>query len=216
MIQSPDCPLCNARASHYYTQTVRNIARNFLQCDTCHSVFLHPEDYLLPEAEKTHYLTHNNDPEDVRYQNFVSPVTNSILRDFGQHHKGLDFGSGTGSPILKVLKDNDYDVVQYDLYFHNDPALLTQTYDYIACSETAEHFKEPHKEFEQLRNLLKPGGKLYVMTDRFEESRDFGTWFYKTDPTHVFLYHEKAFGWIKEAFGFGDLRIEGRVVVLGL
>jgi SAM-dependent methyltransferase len=212
MKERPDCPLCSAPASHYYTQ----ITRDFLQCGNCRSVFLHPKDYLSPEAEKAHYLNHNNDPEDVRYQNFVSPVTNGILRDFKQHHKGLDFGSGTGSPILKVLKDNDYDVVQYDLYFHNDAELLTQKYDYIACSETAEHFKEPYKEFEQLCNLLNPGGKLYIMTDRCEESRDFGTWFYKTDPTHVFLYHQKAFEWIKEEFGFRDLRLEGRVVVLGV
>lgn len=206
------CPLCDGASRHYHTQ----IKRDFLRCSNCSSVFLDPKDYLTAEAEKTHYLYHNNDPEDVRYQNFVSPVTNAILADFGPEHKGLDFGSGTGSPILKVLTDNGYDVVQYDLFFHNHPDLLTTTYDYIACSETAEHFKEPYKEFRMLRNLLNPGGKLYVMTDRLEDTRDFGTWFYKTDPTHVFLYHENAFEWIRNEFRFRELRIEGRLVILGV
>ena len=104
--------------------------------------------------------------------------------------------------------------MQYDLYFHDDRELLNQQYDYIACSETAEHFKEPYAEFKQLFNLLKPNGKLYIMTDRFEESRDFGSWFYKTDPTHVFLYHEKAFEWIRDEFGFSQMEIDGRLVIL--
>ncbi len=206
------CPLCHGASIPYYL----HISRQFLQCGTCLSVFLHPGDYLSAEAEKKHYLTHNNDPEDVRYQNFVSPIVRPILADFEPEHTGLDFGSGTGSPIMKLLKDADYNVVQYDLFFHNYPELLKNKYDYIACSETAEHFKEPYREFEQLRNLLNPGGKLYVMTERFDPDRDFGTWYYKTDPTHVFLYHAKAFEWIMNEFGFSGLEIEGRVIVLSL
>ncbi|KGO87532.1 hypothetical protein Q765_05170 [Flavobacterium rivuli WB 3.3-2 = DSM 21788] len=206
------CPLCGASSNNFYTQG----QREFLQCSLCLSVFTHPKDYLTPEAEQAHYLCHNNDPDDIRYQNFVSPVTNAILADFQRQHKGLDFGSGTGSPILKVLTDNGYDIREFDLYFHNDLQALQQKYDYIACSETAEHFKDPHTEFAQLCSLLKPNGKLYVMTDRFDPDRDFSTWFYKTDPTHVFLYHAKAFEYIRQEFGFKTLTIQGRMVILGL
>jgi SAM-dependent methyltransferase len=212
MQETLPCPLCNGTGRHYYTQ----VTRDFYHCGSCRSVFLHPKDYLSAEAEKKHYGLHNNDPNDIRYQQYTSPVTNSILNDFKTFHEGLDFGSGTGSPIHKVLTDNGYDVVQYDLYFHDNRELLQRQYDYIACSETAEHFKEPYREFEQLRNLLKPGGKLYVMTSRFEESRDFGTWFYKTDPTHVFVYHENAFEWIRKEFGFSSLILGERLAVLGL
>ena len=202
--------------AHHQTTFIHKGKGNFYNVLFCLSVFTHPKDYLSPEAEQAHYLCHNNDPEDIRYQNFVSPVTNAILADFKPHHKGLDFGSGTGSPIMQVLKDNDYDVVEFDLFFHNRPELLQQAYDYIACSETAEHFKEPYREFKQLHSLLKPAGKLYIMTDRFDTEREFGTWFYKTDPTHVFLYHEKAFEFIKEEFDFKELIIDKRLVALGL
>ena len=206
------CPLCNGPGTLYYL----HITRQFLQCGNCSSVFLHPKDYLSAEAEKLHYLNHNNNPDDVRYQSFVMPVVNAVLNDFGKRDQGLDFGSGTGSPIMKLLTDAGYNIVQYDLFFHNHPGLLEQQYDYIVCSETAAHFTEPYKEFQQLRNLLKPGGKLYIFTERFDPDRDFGTWFYKTDPTHVFLYHAKAFEWIMSEFSFSGLKIDGRLAVLSV
>jgi SAM-dependent methyltransferase len=204
------CPLCRGNAPHYHTHK----QRDFFQCGQCQSVFLHPDHYITTEAEIAHYRRHNNDPEDPRYQNFVSPITNAVLNDFGTAHAGLDFGSGTGSPIFKVLNDNHYNIVQYDLFFHNNKELLTAQYDYIACSETAEHFKDPYTEFVQLRSLLKPGGTLYLMTDRFDENRDFANWYYKNDPTHVFLYHKNAFEWILQEFGFSTVSFEKRMVTL--
>lgn len=206
------CPLCSGSSTSYYLKG----QREFLQCSVCLSVFTNPKDFLTSKEEQAHYRHHNNDPEDIRYQNFVRPVVDAVLTDFKLQHSGLDFGSGTGSPILKLLRDENYDIKEYDLYFHNDAAALQQNYDYIACSETAEHFKEPYREFEQLKNLLKPNGKLYVMTDRFKPERDFANWFYKTDPTHVFLYHEKAFEWIQKEFGFKTISIYKRLIVLGL
>jgi hypothetical protein len=209
-MDNTDCPLCSGKSSHYYTKG----QREFLQCSLCLSVFTHPDCFLTPEEEKAHYECHENDPNDIRYQNFLSPVTNAILKDFSQSDKGLDFGAGKGSPIVKILLDNEYDISQYDLFFFNDKEKLTQKYNYIACTEVAEHFKEPNKEFRQLKNMLLPNGKLYIMTDMFDENRDFGTWYYKTDPTHVFLYHPKAFEWIAQAFGFKNVAINDRVITL--
>lgn len=206
------CPLCSGSSTTYYT----HIQREFLQCSLCFSVFLNPKDFLSIEEELKHYNFHNNDPEDVRYQNFLSPVTNRILADFDTENTGLDFGSGSGSPIVKILLENGYNISQFDLFYHNQPEVLTRPYDYIACTETAEHFKDPYTEFTQLRSLLKPGGKLYVMTDRLNPNRDFGTWFYKTDPTHVFLYSDEAFKWISQEFGFKSIEFTPRVVILGL
>ena len=207
-----DCPLCSGTSNHYYTHG----QREFLQCSLCLSVFTHPDCFLTDDEEKAHYLCHNNDPEDIRYQNFLSPVTNLILNGFDTTHKGLDFGSGTGSPIVSVLTENGYNISEYDLFFHNNPANLQQQYDYVSSSETIEHFKEPYKEFELLRSLLLPNGKLYLMTDPFDEIRDFETWSYKNDHTHVFLYHQKAFEWVKNEFGFKNLTVNNRLITFEL
>lgn len=206
------CPLCCAESQPYFTEK----ERLFLKCPVCKAVITHPDNFLTAEAEKARYELHENDPENEGYQKFVSPITSGILNDFTHYDKGLDFGSGTGSPIMKVLKGNDYNIVEYDLYFHNHPELLKQQYDYIACCEVAEHFKEPHKEFTLLRNLLKPNGKLYLMTEMIDDSKDFAVWYYKKDPTHVFLYHPETFEWIKEEFGFKGLKIDKRLAVLSL
>ena len=117
---------------------------------------------------------------------------------------------------MKVLQDNKYNIEQYDLYFHNNPELLKKQYDYITCTEVAEHFKEPFKEFELLKSLLLPNGKLYLMTDLFDENRDFGSWYYKNDHTHVFMYHRNALEWIREKLEFKKLTIEKRLITLEL
>ena len=206
------CPLCSGESKSFYIHG----QREFLQCSLCLSVFLNPKDYLSTAEEQAHYLCHNNDPDDEGYRKFLSPVTEKLLLNFTKEDKGLDFGSGTGSPIVKVLEENGYNISQYDLFFHNYPERLQQQYNYVSSSETIEHFKEPYKEFELLKSLLLPKGKLFLMTDLFDENRDFGTWYYKTDPTHVFLYHPKAFEWIKDNFGYSKVTIDKRVITLEL
>lgn len=209
-MNSIDCPLCRGKSSHYHTQR----QREFLQCSVCLSVFTHPDHYLTPQEEQAHYECHINNPEDLRYQNFLSPVINAVLHDYKPSDKGLDFGAGTGSPIVKVLSDNSYTICQYDLFFHNDTEKLTHSYNYITCTEVAEHFKQPFTEFSLLKKMLLPKGKLYMMTELFDENRDFASWYYKTDPTHVFLYHAKAFDWIKENIGFKKITIDKRLIIL--
>ena len=79
--------------------------------------------------------------------------------------------------------------------------------------EVIEHFHHPKKEFELLFNLLKPGGKLYCKTDLFSESKNFDSWGYKNDPTHVFFYHQKSILWIQKNIGFTSVKIDGRLIV---
>ena len=134
------------------------------------------------------------------------------MRDFEPIHKGLDFGAGTGPVISKILQDNNFEIAQYDPFFHNHPELLKKRYDYIACCEVIEHFYNPRKEFQLLRNLLQPNGKLYCMTDIYDQTIDFEKWYYKNDPTHVFIYHKKTVEWIKDKFGFSDVTINDRLI----
>ncbi len=152
------------------------------------------------------------DSNDLGYQNFVKPITNSILDEFKNDNIGLDFGCGKDSPIVKILEENDYNISKYDIFFYDDKKVLEQKYDYIACCEVIEHFYNPKKEFALLKSLLKEEGVLYLMTGIYKEEIDFSKWWYKNDLTHVFIFTKETFFWIKKEFDFKGLEINENLI----
>lgn len=198
-----NCPLCATKGC---------INKGFLLCKECRGIFRAKQFYLNSKEEKNHYEKHNNDVNDKRYQQFVAPITEAVLSEYSPTHTGFDFGAGTGSVIAKVLKDQNYSIDQYDPFFHNHPELLEKKYDFIVCCEVMEHFHSPAKEFRLLKDMLKPGGTLYCMTHLYSPEIPFAQWYYKNDPTHIFLYQEHTIEWIKENFGFSSVTINGRLI----
>ncbi len=203
------CPLCGGCSEKFFEN-------KYFCCTICAGIFMHPEFRLGADEEKSRYESHNNDVTDIRYQKFVSPIVNGILHQFTENDHGLDFGAGTGPVISSLLEQKGFQIVQYDPFFSNNQELLSTRYDYIACCEVVEHFYEPANEFTRLRNLLKPGGKVFCMTLLFDEKIDFAKWFYKSDPTHVFFYQPRTFEKIVELFSFKDCRIDNRLIELSI
>jgi SAM-dependent methyltransferase len=204
-MKNPACTLCLGDSKEIFEQ-------RYYECQVCAGIFLSDKFYISKEAEKLHYESHNNDIYDLRYQKFVSPITNKVFLNFKSYHEGLDFGAGTGPVISKVLRDKGYQIVEYDPFFNSDMKPLERQYDYIVCCEVIEHFHKPAKEFSLLRSLLKPNGILYCMTECYDSSIAFESWYYKNDPTHVFFYRDKTLEWIKEKFNFSSHKREGRLV----
>ena len=203
------CPLCEGKAIEFFIK--KNTT--YFSCNKCAGIFI--DKNLLPsqESEKSRYLEHNNDINNIHYQNFVKPIVNNILKDFNNLHIGLDFGAGTGPVISKLLNDQKYITKLYDPYFYNYPKLLDKKYNYIICCEVIEHFYNPRKEFLLLKTLLKEKGKLYCMTSIYKDSIDFKTWYYKDDKTHVFIYRKETLEYIFNEFGFSDLKIKDNLIV---
>ena len=205
------CPLCESNSKLFYENIEKN--QKFHQCESCFGIFMDKSLILSNDEEKSRYEYHHNDVNDKGYQKFVSPITSNIFKDFNENSKGLDFGAGTGPVIAKVLKDNNYQIELYDPFFHNYPRLLEQKYDYIACCEVMEHFYHPKKEFLLLKSLLNKNGKLYCMTNIYDETINFDKWYYKNDVTHVFIYHKNTINWIKENIGFKDITINKHLII---
>lgn len=203
------CRLCSGETESVFKEE----NREFVVCNNCEGIQLLPEYFISPRAEEDRYLTHNNDVEDVRYQNFVSPITSGILKDFTSKNIGLDYGCGTGPVAAKELEKKGYTVKLYDPFFHPDPAVLKKTYDFIICCEVMEHFFEPRQEFSNLSLLLNPGGKLYCKTSLYSEEVDFKSWYYKNDPTHVFFYTKRSLEWIKNNLEFNEVEIFPNLIV---
>jgi 2-polyprenyl-3-methyl-5-hydroxy-6-metoxy-1,4-benzoquinol methylase len=185
------CTLCgseliNKKDAYYY------------DCDRCKAIVKDEEYYLTADEEKLRYELHNNDVNDVGYQNFTSPITNHVIENFLPEHKGLDFGSGTGPVISSMLTKEGYDIVQYDPFFASDKDVLNDRYDYIVSCEVFEHFYNPRKEIDRLISLLKVNGMMLIMTMLYNDQMDFNTWFYRKDPTHVFIYRKETIEYISK------------------
>ena len=206
---SHNCPLCKS-TSTLFCEKPKHL---FYKCNTCEGIFRPKHTFLTAKEEKEHYEKHNNDVFDERYQAFVSPIVDAILQDFSTEAKGLDFGSGTGPVIAKMLTDKGFQVQNYDLFFANEVSLLKEKYNYVSCCEVMEHFYQPYKEFELLKSLLLPKGKLYCKTAVYNHQKPFENWYYKDDFTHVFIYQPKTLEWIKEEFHFSNLIIKEKLLV---
>jgi SAM-dependent methyltransferase len=199
------CPLCRNSG-----ETVSGT--EFYLCGECWGFYRHFRHRPDMDEEKARYKTHNNDVHDPRYQRFVSPIVSAVLRDFTPSHSGLDFGAGTGPVISKLLREQGFNIVQYDPFFHNHPALLEDTYDYIVCCEVVEHFYIPEREFALLKRLLKPQGRLYCMTALFAPGMEFRDWHYIRDSTHAFIYQSATMEWIRQKYHFSLCDIQDRLV----
>jgi SAM-dependent methyltransferase len=203
------CNLCNAESTLILTGQYGE----YSSCSQCRGISLAPEYFPTAQAERKTYETHQNDVKDVRYQKFVSPIVEKITASFFPWHHGLDFGCGTGPVIQYVLQQIGYAIDLYDPFFYNDQSIFSNTYDFIACCEVIEHFHRPLKDFSLLYSLLKPGGRLYCMTEVFNDHIDFKEWYYKNDPTHVFFYHPVTFKFIQENIGFSTYEMKNRLIV---
>lgn len=155
-----------------------------------------------PQEERAHYAHHQNDPNDARYRRFLSRVSEPLAPRLRPGGVGLDFGCGPGPTLSVMLREQGFDIRDYDPYFVPDDLALQSTYDFITCTETIEHFHCPADEFERLDRLLRPGGWLAVMTEILDTDERFPTWWYVRDPTHVSFYRHDTMRWIARRRGW--------------
>ncbi len=201
------CTLCN-------TELKTKIDEYYFECNTCKAIVMNSKYYLSSEEEKARYEAHNNDVTDVRYQNFTSPITNFVLENFTENHKGLDFGSGTGPVISTMLEKNNYNIVQYDPFFAPDKSVLKNKYDYIVSCEVFEHFYNPKLEIENLIDLLNNNGMLLIMTLLYDKEIEFKNWHYRKDPTHVFIYTKETIKYIAKKMKLEIIELSDRLISL--
>lgn len=192
------CPLCGSERVRPFE---RAHGRRYLECETCRLVHLAPEDRLDPAAERAHYGTHENDPADPGYRAFLDRLAAPLVARLPAGAEGLDYGSGPGPALARMLAERGFPTRVYDPFFAPDRAVLHAAYDFVACTETAEHFFFPGDEFARLAGLLRPGGLLAVMTQMLPEAGSLAGWRYARDPTHACFYRPATMEWIACRFG---------------
>ena len=199
------CPLCySEQTSYFHTSSKSHGSRIYHKCANCCLIFVLPQFYLTESEEKDRYDTHDNNPNDEGYKKFLSIATNSLIPVLTDKSlKGLDFGCGPATALAQIMSENGFhSMSNYDLYFHNDQSVLDQQYDFVTCTEVVEHFYEPGKEWQLLDKLVTNGGWLCVMTGMNFEEKNFGTWWYIRDNTHVCFYQHQTMQWIASKYNW--------------
>jgi len=189
------CPVCNVGAATPFAQ-IRGL--NYWRCPTCLATFM--DVAHLPERayELSRYHLHQNNLDDPRYRAFLSKLANPLLQILPPAQNGLDYGCGPGPALAEMLREAGHNMRLYDPFFQPDTSALELIYDFITCTEVAEHFHTPWQEFQRLDALLKPGGFLAVMTCFQTDDASFANWHYRRDPTHVIFYKEETLLYLAE------------------
>ena len=209
------CPLCLSEgATLFFTSRQKNLERDYYHCETCDLVFVPPEFHIDADAARQRYLTHDNDPDNADYRRFLSRLWDELCPRLPEGARGLDYGAGPGPALAAMIEEDGFSAALYDLLFHPDEAVLADTYDFITCTETVEHFATPRADFLRLHKILAPGGYLGIMTDILEDKPTFPDWYYHRDPTHVAFYTRRTFRWIGEWLGLKVEFPRGRVMLL--
>ncbi len=193
------CPLCAHSDTRGFLEREE---RRYHRCPRCALTFMDPADRLAPDAELARYRTHDNRADDPGYRAFLRRLADPLMARLPAGARGLDYGSGPGPTLSLILTENGFPTTNWDPFFDPDPAPLGNRYDFITCTETAEHFFEPGREFERLDGLLNPGGVLAVMTGILHPDMDFATWWYVRDPSHVAFYAPATLRWIARRHGW--------------
>lgn len=199
MSTTPSCPLCREHQTFWLVQVEQ---RDYYRCPTCQLRFLDPDAHPGPEAERAVYDLHQNDPADPGYRRFLAQLAEPLLKKLPPDSRGLDFGCGPGPALAAMMIEAGHRVALYDPLYVPDAGVLEGHYDFVTCTEVAEHFHDPAREFERLDALLRPGGWLGIMT-RFQTEDDrFADWHYRRDPTHVVFYRTETMEWLGQRYGW--------------
>ena len=196
------CPLCFQIESRPYHQ---DKFRSFHECIACSIIFVSRESLISFQDEKTRYDSHENVEGDPGYEAYLKKIVDSSLPYLDPGQKGLDFGCGKTKLVEKLFHREGFAVDSYDLYFHPNESIFNNQYDFIILSEVIEHLREPREVMAKLSTLLSPTGKFLIKTKLAPATeKEFSSWFYKRDITHVQFFNEKSFKFLSEFLGMKE------------
>ena len=198
-----NCPpqtLCSVCESNEIRPFMLVGDKYYWTCNICKARILSCKHWLSKKEEFKYYQTHENISSDPAYQKFAAQLALPILDKLVPNSSGLDFGCGPDSALSAILRQHGHNMTVYDPFFFPDKNSLKKTYDFIVCSEAAEHFHQPAKEFKKFNSLLNENGWIGIMTNFQTENARFKNWHYRRDPTHVVFYRKETFEVIGKQF----------------
>jgi hypothetical protein len=205
-----NCPLCEIKTSN--TPFYRDKTRSYIRCVTCDLVFVSPEFRISKQDEKDRYDSHINFSDDSNYRKFLSQALNPTLKLLKKSSNGLDFGSGPGPTLHTMFEDHGHTMSIYDPFYAKNDAVFETKYDFITATEVVEHLYTPLKTLNKVWECLNPDGLLTIMTET--QPKEFSTWWYKNDKTHVSFFSDISIEWLNEYWKSKIVFKDKKVVII--
>lgn len=171
--------------------------KKYRRCEACGSAFLLPGFLLNEKDEKARYLLHQNGLDNDGYRTYLEAFLDNSFRLIGAESKAIrtvfDFGSGPAPSLVSLLRGRGYDARGWDPFFDSDGQEFPGGADLVTCLEVVEHFKDVRSGFERLSARVRKGawcviGTRVLINDLGVFEREFPSWWYRHDPTHVSFY----------------------------
>jgi len=183
------CAMCG-RAAKPFPVTTKKSVFMYYRCDHCGFISIASRHQLTAADEKARYLLHKNDASNAGYLDFLRDFLKSALLPYTKPGSlVLDFGSGPSPQLATMAAALGYRCDIYDPIFAKTRSWRRRDYDAILLHEVVEHLRRPSEALSRLAARVRTGGVLAIRT-RFlpGSAKDFSSWWYRMDPTHVSFY----------------------------
>lgn len=213
MASTLQCRICRQPITSFYDARMEC---DFYHCESCEFIFKDPKAFVSHKRERQQYEQHNNSFENRGY---VEMFRDFIHRCIIPYKSGifsvLEFGSGPGPVLARLLEKEGFRVDIFDKFFSPEPVYKGKTYDLITSTEVIEHIADPLEIMAFFYDHLKPGGYLALMTQFHGNSKaSFLNWWYRIDPTHISFFRPKSFEVIAEKIGFIPLYADDKKLIV--
>jgi len=149
------CPACFDEADYAFNKC--NV--DYWQCIECETLFSEP-------LSNDNMVGGTNEP--VRNNNNRERIER--LKKHGS--KILDYGCGNGL-LVNDLLGAGLDAQGYDKFNPMFDKLPNATFDVVSMIEVIEHLSYPFEELDEIRDILKPGGVVYIETSFVDIAKEF-------------------------------------------
>lgn len=206
------CPLCSCPDC---TQCSESTSRPFILCSSCGLVFVPAEHHLTQEQEKERYALHQNTPDNKEYIRYLSKIADTVQGIAVAPATICDFGSGREHVLSDIFNSRGARCVAHDPLY-GMVAEANGQFDIVVACETFEHLRNPRQELDYISRLVSPGGFIYVHTQLYDgvPVRDFSTWWYAGDPTHICFFCGKTMETVTKILGRKIIETNGKDTVI--
>lgn len=211
--KTTDCKICHRPLTAIHDTQMLS---DFYHCPDCAFIFKDHEAYVSSERERKQYDQHNNTLESPGYvQMFEAFIALCITPHAQEIQTVLEFGSGPGPVLSKLLRDRGLEVDSYDKFYAPTPVYEGKQYDLITATEVIEHIEGPLEIMRFFHEHLRKGGYLALMTQFHSNDSDtYLRWWYRRDPTHISFFTPETFRTLAKKSGFDLLLTDEKKSIL--